>query len=225
MQDKTIIKRRKDGIRQRYHVRPRWHFTAKNIKEKFRMIPVDDIEPVEINQDKDHIEEIAKSGDIREPIHVHGKYNPAQKYQLFNGHHRWFAAKKRGDKLIPAIIHLNETAHELWRKRQASVKESQFEKERRLRAGYTQLAMVDAQKLKTSWEKNNEEQFAWNPIRLKNKMKRGFISDAYPRVFFSSGHLDIEDGRHRIAAAAEKGQKIIIAFHEDFPQDIIATLK
>jgi hypothetical protein len=112
--------------------------------------------------------------------------------------------------------------------------ESDLEKARRIRRGYTKLRIVDAKKLKEMWEKGHEEPLAWNPGRLDSAIKRN-IYDSYALVYWvdqwSDGYhthparIDVADGRHRIAAAAQKGHKIKIAFFRDFPDKIIKELE
>jgi len=87
------------------------------------------------------------------------------------------------------------------------VKESDFEKRRRLKAGYTKIEEIDARAFKESWEKKHGEPLDWSKERLRSAKKRKY-DDSYPRVSTSG---EIEDGRHRIAAAAKRREKIDIA--------------
>jgi ParB-like chromosome segregation protein Spo0J len=96
----------------------KWKYTDYGIKEKIRMISVDDIEPTEHIQDEEKIENFKKSGEIIKPVRVRNKYFPGQKYQLYDGHHRLAAAKLRGDKFIPAIISENVAIKRIRRKRE-----------------------------------------------------------------------------------------------------------
>jgi hypothetical protein len=93
-------------------------------------------------------------------------------------------------------------------KQKRTVKESDFEKERRIRAGYTKIRTINPEEFVSKWEqthgKRMEQDFAWNEQRLKSALDRE-SDDSYPRITRSG---DVEDGRHRIAAAKERGEMI-----------------
>lgn len=95
------------------------------------------------------------------------------------------------------------------------IKESDYEKSRRIRAGYKIIKEIDPNEFISKWESNQgkqqEQDFAWNEGRLKSALEREY-DDAYPRITRSG---DVEDGRHRIAAAKSKGQKIDVAVNVD----------
>ena len=91
----------------------------KDFKIKIKLIRVDDVEMLEEPRFKNRrkIDEYKMSGSIRKPVSVHGKYHPGQKYQLWDGHHRFIAAKERGDVFIPAVVDLNRFNLKEWRRR------------------------------------------------------------------------------------------------------------
>jgi hypothetical protein len=92
------------------------------------------------------------------------------------------------------------------------VEESDFERQRRLRAGYKDVVEVDAEKLKKAFERDQREDLVWSDDRLRSARERGVV-DSYPRIFIGKG-IDFEDGRHRVAAAAEKGEVVKVAVHD-----------
>ena len=89
--------------------------------------------------------------------------------------------------------------------------EDEQEETRRIKAGYTKIKKINAKEFVDDWEDEHKEKrgqdFAWNKERLVRAMERD-SDDSYPRVSPSG---DVEDGRHRISAAAEKGQTIDVA--------------
>jgi len=88
---------------------------------KLKMINPFDVEFQEdiSTKDRNKIEEIKSSGDIRKPIEVWNKYDSDDYYQVDNGHHRTIAAQERGDERIPAIVFDNEDSRKLHRKRES----------------------------------------------------------------------------------------------------------
>ena len=94
------------------------------------------------------------------------------------------------------------------------IRESDFEKARRLRAGYTQVVEIEPKRFISNWEathgKRQEQDFAWNQERLQSALARE-SDDSYPRV---TSIRDVEDGWHRIAAAAEKGENVEVTIQD-----------
>ena len=66
---------------------------------------------------------------------------------------------------------------------------------------------IDAAEFKKQFEKDQGEPLAWNEERLKSALKRN-IDDDYPIIYKGKNKVDVTDGRHRIAAAAERNQYI-----------------
>lgn len=116
---KRIWIKRKDRVKQRYwkNYGAQWRHDPydKKLKFKLKLIDPNDIELREVEQSRESIENIKQSGEIRKPIHVIGKYDPSQKYQVYQGHHRTIAAQERGDKIIPASISDNPFWRKKWR--------------------------------------------------------------------------------------------------------------
>ena len=91
-----------------------------------------------------------------------------------------------------------------------NIKESPIQKQRRIRGGFTELVDVDAKQLKDAIEKRGEP-IDWSKERLQQAIDRK-ETDAYPIVTITERGLpDVTDGGHRIAAAAQRGQKITIS--------------
>jgi hypothetical protein len=90
-----------------------WKVDIQGTKRKYKLADIDDIEPSEEVSEKNRgkIDSIKLSGDIQKPIKVHNKNEPGQKYQIYDGHHRWVAALERGDKNIPVEIVENPKSH------------------------------------------------------------------------------------------------------------------
>lgn len=100
-------------------------------------------------------------------------------------------------------------------------KESDSNRARRLRMGMTKIKEIDAAEFKRKWEEQERDtperesiKLDWNPDRLKTALERN-EDDDYPKVSITKDRVDVGDGRHRISAAAEKGQKINVATYED----------
>lgn len=90
--------------------------------------------------------------------------------------------------------------------------ETESKKELRERRGLTKVKEIDAYEFKENYEKKYGRKLDWNEERLKEVLKRD-EDDAYPEVDIETG--DIADGRHRIAAAALRRQKIDVAYSEE----------
>lgn len=91
------------------------------------------------------------------------------------------------------------------------VEEDPLERGVRINRGYTKIMDVNARKLAKKYEKDQGEKLAWNEERLKSARERDIIN-SYPQVYVTgSGKIDINDGRHRLAVAAERNEIVPIA--------------
>lgn len=93
------------------------------------------------------------------------------------------------------------------------IEESDSERQAREAAGLTELMQVDARALKAAFEQEKGEPLEHKPARaagIRELLEQGTAIDAYPRVGAQYG-LNIDDGRHRVAVAAERGELITIA--------------
>ena len=96
--------------------------------------------------------------------------------------------------------------------------ESEFNKLRRLRNEAYGLREINAAEFKKKWEEQEHTSperesidLAWNKDRLSRALERN-EDDAYPMVSYGEdGRVYIGDGRHRISAAAMRGQNIDVA--------------
>lgn len=81
----------------------------------------------------------------------------------------------------------------------------------RINRGYKDVVQVDAKALKERFEKDNNTPLAWKQLRF-DLLKNFEEFDQYPEVdVLSSGKIDFNDGRHRVAVAAARGETIEIA--------------
>jgi hypothetical protein len=81
----------------------------------------------------------------------------------------------------------------------------------RINRGYKDIVQVDAKALKERFEKDNNTPLAWKQLRF-DLLKNFEEFDQYPEVdVLSSGKIDFNDGRHRVAVAAARGETIEIA--------------
>ena len=94
------------------------------------------------------------------------------------------------------------------------VSESESERARRLNADFDRVILVDANKFKTAFEKGQGEKLAWAPHRM-DKLRELDSVDSFPRVTENIRGVDVEDGRHRISLAAERGEKIPVTVREE----------
>lgn len=97
--------------------------------------------------------------------------------------------------------------------------ETEFERNRRLRAGFNNIVKIDANKFKSAFEEQEGDDLDWNPDRLENLRTLDKDWDSYPRVIVRKGHVGVEDGRHRISLAAERGEKVDVAVYDDSDMD------
>ena len=107
-----------------------------------------------------------------------------------------------------------------------TTEEAPEKKAMRLRHGATEIRTINAAEFKRKYEdyrkgypdrKDVEEHIIldnsslpWNKIRLEQARSRNF-DNAYPEVVIGTNRVEVNDGRHRITAAAEKGQEIDVA--------------
>lgn len=99
------------------------------------------------------------------------------------------------------------------------IQETDARKAYRERAGLTQKVTVDARAFKNAFEHDHQESLAWNPKRVDNLrelVNSGIKINAHPEVGIDAfGRLGVNDGRHRIAHAAEIGNTIDVVAHPD----------
>jgi hypothetical protein len=111
------------------------------------------------------------------------------------------------------------------------IRESSREQQLREQTGLTEIREFDARALQSVLEADMGEQLTHKPYRtenLKQLLAAGTPIDAYPRVSanpWNDNKLQVEDGRHRIALAAELGQSIQIATTKEIAQAIEYKLK
>lgn len=97
------------------------------------------------------------------------------------------------------------------RKFQYQVDESPEERSRRLARGYKYVVNINAKDFADRFKDSQGEDLAWNRLRLDAARVRDIVN-AYPEVvFYPGGKVDVNDGRHRLAVAAEKGLKVPVA--------------
>ena len=98
------------------------------------------------------------------------------------------------------------------------VREDSFEQRLRERQGYTDIVSVDATAFKDRYERDHNQPLAWSTTRSERLLKASVI-DSYHKVGYSSetGRIGVLDGRHRIAEAARRGQRIDVAVDPKYP--------
>lgn len=98
------------------------------------------------------------------------------------------------------------------------IKEDSTERRLRLRQGYTAIYSIDAVKFKERYERDHKGPLAWNKQRAERLLDASVI-DSYPKVGYSTetGRIGVLDGRHRIAEAARRGQRIDVAIDPGYP--------
>lgn len=95
--------------------------------------------------------------------------------------------------------------------------ESAAKKAMRKGAGYKTITEVDANAFKRAFEADHNEDLAWNSWRLNRLRNVEGPLDAHPFVGVTGrgadglGTVGVDDGRHRIALAAERGLRIPVA--------------
>ena len=81
----------------------------------------------------------------------------------------------------------------------------------RNKAGYACIVEVNAKMIEQAYEEVAREPLVWNKMRFNAAMTRE-LTDAYPLVYKGYNRkVDVLDGRHRIGAAAAKGQRVDVA--------------
>ncbi len=94
---------------------------------------------------------------------------------------------------------------------QFPINESPREATLRLQAGFPHLARVDAAQLRDTIERNTGKPLIWSQERA-SAVRRAGGATAYPRVQFNDRNQPaIDDGRHRVGVAAQRGQAIDVA--------------
>ncbi len=95
--------------------------------------------------------------------------------------------------------------------------------------GNTETVVVEAQKLRAMFEADSNETLEWNEGKTANitsLIENGTVFDAYPQVWIDTecnNAFLIQDGRHRINAAANKGLKIAVSC-DQATKDILANI-
>ena len=94
------------------------------------------------------------------------------------------------------------------------IQETDFDKQTRKNRGYDKIITVDAKKLRAKIQADQGGNIAWDDRRLQSAREREKYS-SYAQIDFNKdyGKLDVNDGGHRIAVAAERGQKIKVAIN------------
>lgn len=111
---RSKVKRRKrpEGVAQ---YKTGWHRYEMNIptiktKVRLRLVDASEIEPLEPLEEKDRkkVEELKRlilSGVNLTPVGVHGRVMPGDKYQIYDGHHRFLAYSELGMKIPVEVTH------------------------------------------------------------------------------------------------------------------------
>ena len=100
------------------------------------------------------------------------------------------------------------------------IQENPLKKARRERSEFNKVLLVDANRFKEVFEKDQNESLPWSQRRLenlRNLVNSGTKIDAYPEVGIDDfgNRLSVNDGRHRISHAAELGLKIPVSVREE----------
>lgn len=91
------------------------------------------------------------------------------------------------------------------------IRESDMAKQTRLRHERPEIVDIDAQAFQRAFEETHRDSLAWSESRL-NLLRGVQEFSAYPEVDMTrKGTVDVTDGRHRIALAAERGLSIKVA--------------
>jgi len=102
------------------------------------------------------------------------------------------------------------------------VEEDPSYKRLRINRGYKEIVVVDAKKLKERFEKDHKTPLVWRQLRF-DLLKDLDKFDKHPELdVLTSGKIDFNDGRHRVAVAASKGETIEVAVRNK--QKFIASL-
>lgn len=97
------------------------------------------------------------------------------------------------------------------KKYQYRVEETPQEMSLRENRGFKDIIKVDAKDFAQRFKRSQDEDLAWNEERLKSARERDVV-DSYPQVhIYKNGKVDVTDGRHRLAVAAEKGLSVPVA--------------
>jgi hypothetical protein len=90
------------------------------------------------------------------------------------------------------------------------VKEAANERSMREQTGYGTIARADAAKVLEAAQGKGQP-LAWSDAKMRAVSAPDYVAISHPRVSVDRGRISVEDGGHRIAAAAKNGQKIDIA--------------
>jgi hypothetical protein len=92
------------------------------------------------------------------------------------------------------------------------------------REGYDTKIEVDARALRNAFESDNGEQLAWSQDKL-DAVRSGKKSTGNIEVAINAkGKIGVNDGRHRIAAAADNGERVSIFTSKDDAEKITARI-
>lgn len=96
----------------------------------------------------------------------------------------------------------------------------------RERRGFDAIVEIDAKSFADRFKKDQEEDISWSSDRLKSARERDVV-DSYPQVIVSelTGMVDVNDGRHRLAVAAERGEKIKVAIRGEQENKLLNALR
>lgn len=191
MKHKTWI-RRKDRVRQRYWIgRKQFHTHASKRKWDNRYPQVDMICPECGTQNWAGVGRMKGRGTIAQ-CGTCGHVDKAEKF--VRSRTKQLESKNYGSKVIetPEMRRLRE------------------------RRGFDDIIEIDANLFADRFKRDQKEDLAWSSDRLKSAREREIV-DSYPQITVSelTGKVDVNDGRHRLAVAAERGEQIKVAIKEE----------
>lgn len=96
----------------------------------------------------------------------------------------------------------------------------------RERRGFDAIVEIDAEEFAHRFKRDQGADLSWSSERLKSARERDTV-DSYPQVTVSehTGRVDVNDGRHRLAVAAERGEKIKVAVKGEQENRLLNALK
>ena len=137
------------------------------------------------------------------------------------GHSRMLFAGTAED-----FVEMSEKALEKKKKNYGSkVIETPEMKRRRERRGFDEIVEIDAKTFAKRFRRDQGTPLEWSSERLKSAREREEV-DSYPQITVSesTGKVDVNDGRHRLAVAAEKGEKIKVAIRGEQESKLLTAL-
>ena len=202
---KKVSKKYIDVTNGVYVDRKIYFVDVETIDTEFQELPLNSSEQVS------EVMDVIKRGEEMPPILI----SPSGHLQ--DGRHRLEAYKRLGVKKIPVRYgykggFINEK--KLKEKRSSflfKVEEDPSYKQLRINRGYKEIVVVDAKKLKERFEKDHKTPLVWRQLRF-DLLKDLDKFDKHPELdVLTSGKIDFNDGRHRVAVAASKGETIEVA--------------